>query len=530
MIRVLLVDDEPLIVDTLSTVIPWDDYGMKLIGCADNGELALDLAGQLRPDLILSDIRMPKMDGLAFLQQLHQSEIRSKVIMLTGFAEFEYAQKALQYGATNLILKPINYTELKHVINQTGCEIRSIQLEERRKEHQIRHMKNLLYEKMITDPFFDKTEMRSSPLFRQLDISIEETDFIFLLVDLKQFAHTARHWNEKDRKLHQFAIRNVLSDALEYEYIDYSVLQTREGEWCVLFPVMDLIPTTTLASAKRWANQLVKAVLDNTKLEVRIGYYPDMVPLTRLAKVYKQLQREIHFADTKDSVMTTNEEGAVEIQLLSFWKHTEELVTAVKRYDIHRMEQVKAMLIHDLKAMAPLQLEKMLHFLILHLMRELHEIKIIQNSVEYELWSELDRNASVKDLMGMLDRLIENVLKREDRLRSSAMQMETVKDYIAKHAASNLGVEEVAGHIGLSSSHFSVVFKQHFGETFLEYLTRQRLDWAKSMLVNSDHSISAIGRSVGYLDRRYFNKVFSKWEGISPSEYRINFRNKEDKE
>ncbi|WP_145950164.1 AraC family transcriptional regulator [Paenibacillus sp. Y412MC10] len=341
---------------------------------------------------------------------------------------------------------------------------------------------------------------------------------------MKQFAFTARKWNENDRKLHQFAIRNVLSDALVDESVDYSVLQTREGEWCVLVPVKDSIPFTGLASAKRWASQLVKAVFENTKLEVRIGYYPEVVPLTRLAKVYKQLQRELHFTDDDDSVLTANRENAAEIQLLSFWKHSEELVAAVRRYEIHRIEQVKAMLIHELKVLPPLQLEKILHFLILHLMRELHEIKIIQDAAEREFWYELDRNASVKDLMGILTRLIEHVINREDGHRSSAMQMEAAKDYIAKHAASDLGVEEVASHIGLSSSHFSVVFKQHFGETFLEYLTRQRLDWAKSMLVNSDHSISSIGRTVGYLDRRYFNKVFTKWEGISPSEYRSRFR------
>ncbi|WP_301287904.1 response regulator [Paenibacillus sp. MSJ-34] len=520
MIRALIVDDEPLIVDTLSNEIPWNRHAIELVGSADNGVSALEMVKEYEPDLILCDIRMPKLDGLAFLQQLNEMGNRSSVIMLTGFAEFEYARQAMQFGAKDLILKPINYIELDQVVERMGAQIREHKLDDRRKRHQFNHMKHLLYEKMITDILFDYTKLAAQPFYSEFEFDVEGTNCVFFLADLERYAYNAHRWNENERKLHNFAVRNVLQDALQPYRLDYSVLQTREGEWCVLIrrPVSE--KPFDMEEAVRWAEQMAQAVLDHTKLAIHIGVFPEYVPVAELAQAYKRLQREVQFSGERQRVVALGSDRQEETASLSFWERVEEIVAGLKRCDTRRMREAHRSLIHELKSVSPLKLEKILHFLVLHLLRELKEIKKIGEAEERDVWVRLEQYASAKDLIAVLNQMIEDAVIEAGNNRSNESLMDMAKDYIAKHASSDLGVEEVADYLGLSSSHFSVLFKQHVGETFVEHLTRLRIDWAKSMLVNSGQSISNIGKTVGYLDRRYFNKVFAKCEGVTPAEYR----------
>ncbi|RXZ83745.1 response regulator [Paenibacillaceae bacterium] len=523
MIRALIVDDEPLIVDTLSNAIPWNRHSISLIGSADNGLSALEMVKEHKPDLILCDIRMPKMDGLSFLQQVNSLGNHCTVLMLTGFAEFEYARKAMQFGAKDFILKPINYMELDKVIERIGGQIREHKLDDQRKQHQLKHMKNLLYEKMITDILFDYTKLAAQPFYSEFKLMLEETNCLVFLVDLERYAYNAHRWTANERKLHNFAVRNVLQDALHPFHLDYSVLQTREGEWCVLIRQPSSEALLAMKETSQWAEQMAQAVLDHTKLAVHIGIYPAYVPVSQLAQAYKLLQREVQFSGEQQQIVTLRTDVKQETANLSFWDRIEEIVAGLKRCDTNQMQREHQMLIHDLKSVSPLQLEKILHFLILHLLRELKEIKKIADADERDVWVRLEQYTSAKDLISILNRMVENAVNGAGKHRSSEALMDMAKDYIAKHAASDLSVEEVADYLGLSSSHFSVLFKQYVGETFVEHLTRMRIDWAKSMLVNSSQSISNIGRTVGYLDRRYFNKVFSKCEGVTPAEYRVQY-------
>lgn len=197
----------------------------------------------------------------------------------------------------------------------------------------------------------------------------------------------------------------------------------------------------------------------------------------------------IHGVNTLEWIMGSK------IKRVYAWERVEEIVAGLKRCDTRRMREAHRSLIRELKSVSPLKLEKILHFLVLHLLRELKEIKKIGEAEERDVWVRLEQYASAKDLIAILNRMIEDAVIEAGNHRSNEALMDMAKDYIAKHASSDLGVEEVADYLGLSSSHFSVLFKQHVGETFVEHLTRLRIDWAKSMLVNSDQSISNIGKT-----------------------------------
>ncbi|GAB6990452.1 response regulator transcription factor [Paenibacillus pini] len=253
MLKVLLVDDEAPILNNLNKVIQWTELNMEVMGLARSGQEALALCEQQAPDIVLSDIRMPVMDGLTFISELRQRGCTAEVLLLTGYQEFEYARLAIKYKVRDYICKPIHYKELENTLRLIGDQL-----------------------------------IRSRKL------------------DPLQFA--ASHLKKQD----------------------------------------------TAESAKKSSQQL------------------------------------------------------------------------------------------------------------------------IADAITY--------------IMGRLDK--------------------------------DLGIEELAGHLGISCSYFCLLFKNHVGITFVEYLTNQRIEAAKYLLTHSDKSVTQIGAGIGYHERRYFTKVFQRYTGMTPSEYR----------
>lgn len=519
-VTALLVDDEAHITRNLEKVIPWEQLGISLIGTATNGAKALELVDAQMPDLILSDIRMPVMDGLELLKELCDRGFDGEVVMLTGYQEFDYARTAIKYGAKDYILKPIDYEELEGVVTRAAGHIRLRKREKRNAEHKWKKLSTVAYEKLLLDVLMDYTSVLLLP---EEDLP-ELADYTLLIVDLDDYSQLARYWNERERKLWNFAVRNVLLDALGEEIV-YSALQTREGEWCILLQQPPGEGAAADATLRRWGGELQQAVKLHTKLTVSVGFYPEPLRLEGLAQAYRKLQRALQLSLRKEAVLAYEEPAAEEQHelKLTVWAIADELVGALKQKDAARMEQAIAALNRELKAIpehSHLRVEQMLHFLNLHLLREMRDIGVLSGEQETAVWAQLDRSVNAKELLETVRQLTQEIMQSGMSRKPSELLMHAALDFIERHMAHDLCIDALADHLGISGSYFSLLFKQHTGETFVEYLKRQRLDAAKSMLLMTDKSVTQIGKAVGYSERRYFTKVFAKAEGMTPSEYR----------
>jgi len=123
-LKMMIVDDERIILESLETLIDWKSIGIKVVATADNGATAIDLAASFLPDIILSDISMPTMSGLEMLEVLREKEMRVEVIFITAYSKFEYAKQAIKYGAADYLLKPIDETQLLETVSRCADKIR----------------------------------------------------------------------------------------------------------------------------------------------------------------------------------------------------------------------------------------------------------------------------------------------------------------------------------------------------------------------------------------------------------------------
>lgn len=531
-LKALLVDDEVNILKNLQMVIPWDELEIDIIGLAKNGVVALELVKEFRPEIILCDIRMPVMDGFQFLEQLRVVDDVAEVIMVTGYQDFEYARSAIKLGVRDFILKPINYEELAQTVGCLADTIRERKQGKLLDEQKLSRAMYMAYEKMLYDILMNYSSVHTQYLLHDDEhMNLEQLRYTAILADFDDYLQKCRSTNEMERKLWNFATRNVLQEALLPFNLRYAVLQMREGEWCIVIEHAQSEAELAAEDVRMWTETLQEAVASNVKIHLSMGIYPQQVTIQKLSNVYKKLQRAVHLTAEKDrSIIVCGDSGQHQDSSGdSLWAWIEMLVSGLKQCNREKTDsalQGLTMHLHALSSQSLGRVEYIAHFVVLHLMREMREMEVLSESDELDIWARMEQSHRVKDMLAVIRQQVDVSLHTAMNKKTSDVLMLSAKDYIHHHLSKDLGIDELADYLKISPSYFSLLFKQNFNETFVEYVTRQRMELAKSLLLLTDKSVAEIGKSVGYWERRYFSKVFQKYTGDIPSEFREKQKNK----
>lgn len=520
-IKGMLVDDEVNILRNLRNVVPWESLGVDIIGMAKNGAEALEVIQEHHPSLILCDIRMPIMDGIHFIEEIRGQDEDCEIIMLTGYKDFEYMRSSIRYGVRDYLLKPIDYEGLRDVVESAASDIRMKQLKKIMEKKKWGNIAHLAYEKNLYDAL--RGYLSLSPwVWQERDGDGEPTAYQLFVVDMDNYSGQARFWEDEDRTLWNFAVKNVLSEALLEYGLSYAVLQMREGEWCILIERRSNSPK----HLRKWADKLRNDVNTSLKLAVSVGGFETFLPVERLAHAYKTVQRDLHLDPGKhqNQVVVTRDkpEEGKDIEYF-LWDGIENVVSALKQGERGKTKEALDDLNQELKSVSAeslVHVEQILHYLALHLLREMKEMDVINAAEEETVWRKLKRSVGNEDLINVIDQLVQESMEAFFRKKKSETLMIAARDYIDRHLDGDLGVEELADFLEISSSYFSMLFKQHFDQTFVEYLTTKRMEKAKVLMMTTNLSIAKIAGRLGYSDRRYFTKVFHKFAGMLPSEYR----------
>ncbi|MCD9023137.1 response regulator [Cohnella silvisoli] len=532
-LKAMLVDDEINILKNLQAVVPWDELDIELIGTARNGEQALELARAMRPQLILCDIRMPVMDGIEFLGALREFDTEAEVIMLTGYQDFSYVRSVIRYEVKDYILKPIDYEELANTIKRLADGIRERSVEQQSMQQEWKQVFHLAYEKVLYDRLVDLGGGSTRPFLKLHEMEGENLTFAMMLVDVADYSKRERTWDDKERKLWNFAIHNILQENLVSFGVPHSVLQVRSGEWCVLIERMapDLY---NREQSLEWAEKLRHAVQSYLKLSIRIALHPSEVSLEQLARTYKSLQRSLNLSPSAELGVIVSEKirGSTEPSQ-QLWDRIEEMVTGLKRCDRRRTETALKQLNDSFRLLPETSFERVapiVHYLCIHLLREMRAMEVMTREEEIAIWRQIDQHHGIRETLLVINRLVDQSIESVMKKKTSDVLMLSARDYIERNLSTELSIDMLADYLGISGSYFSLLFKQHVGETFVEYVTKQRMEMAKSLLALSDKSVTQIGQMVGYLERRYFTRVFSKYTGMLPSEFRERHQNQGGKE
>ncbi|MDU5334022.1 response regulator [Enterococcus sp.] len=506
MYKIFIAEDEHLIRESLKRNINQlaEKLPIEVVGEASDGEVALSMILELQPDILVTDIRMPFMDGIELSQEVKQNIPNIQIIFISGFDEFTYAKAAIHLQVAEYLLKPIKFNELQESLEKVVSRMEQSKQPTVDDSYSFDVKKNL-----FLNALFGNQSTLSEALegARQLKRQIAGKKFIVLLITNpinKNFADYER-FREKMTRLFD-----------EDDSLLFSCLSSRFIKILLFHPDEDVL----LQKADQVALTLyTKLNSDDSNLVVAIGN-----PVERISEIQKSYETAKSLLDY--SLVQTKQ------PILHYQDFDQKLNQYQK--ELHLKEQIDEMtnqnrhlLIAEFIEMSDKSENPLLFRLIM--VNELNQLAAEKNAQmkdKFPIPSPTKISTILSDpvlfrqyLEQILDFLKKTVI--DERMRQYRELLDQAIVYIKQNFSdTELSLGSVADHINLSSSHFSTIFSQALGKTFVEYLTEQRLKEAKRLLANTDWKLSVIATEIGYNDPNYFSYIFKRKEGLSPKEYR----------
>jgi two-component system response regulator YesN len=508
MYSILLVDDEKIELEMLADYVRWGDMGIRVAGTAKNGREALQRMEELRPDIILTDVRMPIMDGLEFSRRAKQINRNVQIAFLSGHDEFHYIKAALSVEAIGYLLKPLDMGELQHLmekIKQKCEEIRiSSQTSEILKES---YLRELLLESspLIRSQWIEKllllpSQLSSSGLFQMIYITVDPVSNygVELVTHIRNFAQAE---------------------------VPLSFLcQIKEGTFVLLCHKLDVSSLEIyLASEQliRYVNDRNDAIISIGVSDVRMGLdslYELSVAARRAneSKFYFGLGSCTKADQAVEPVYKEVNPEPVIASLCHAISHLQESTGITVIQDFYE-EMRNSKVDRDLVCSSSLRLITAI---------EQHFANVIGgdsvNSMYVDDWKRIANYSTINEIEEhILDvcHSILSLMKDKDKDKNLHIVHQIVS-LIDRSFSRQLTIEDIAKQVYLSPNYVRTLFKEKTGETILEYLTRVRIHHAAELLKDKSKKIHEIAASVGYENVSYFCSVFQKFKGTTPNEYR----------
>jgi two-component system response regulator YesN len=531
MLKVLIVDDEIKVCRLIEYLIDWNALGLEIVGTAHDGQTACELIREKKPDIVVTDIRMPVCDGLELIQKVKESDRNISFIIISGYSDFSYAQKAIKYGVDDYLLKPLKKKELLQTLNKLIVKHHAIEEDNIEKEAMIRQIRsnekkmkvNLLSE-IIDRSDLLKGDPLISTINKEYCCNFGEGYYqMILLQPILNFPDT-------DDRVYDF-VTTKLKDVINSELSSFNEIITLVKEEYVYCLV-----NGTDEQFSRLKKQLKKIktfilgfkdVIGEVKIHIALSSEK-----TRFSDV-SQCVGEVKYAMLNKLVLNT--EFLEYASIPKDDRRLEEIIDTKFRKDflfnmetLNLAEQDK--LLEKLKTV--LKSSSISGQLILKVYLELidllgHGIKtnniaVKDESFQNSLLRDFYRFGSVDEVFGNLQQKLNQGFNewKNERKMEYTKPIRVAKQYIHDHYNQPLTLELIGDQIGLNPAYFSSVFKKETGENFVDYLTEVRISNAKRLLIETEKSIADISEEVGFNDIKYFTKKFKKLTFLSPSEYR----------
>ena len=538
MYKVLLVDDETLIREAISENIQWEEIGFSFMGACENGKQAMEAIEKEQPDLLLTDINMPFVDGMELTKFVYENYPDTKVIIISGFDEFEYAKNAVKYQVLEYILKPITPMEFTETL------LRVKKMFDERKESQ-RDMKKIRSAYVSNLPMVQGRYLHNllngTVDYAKLDEKQEELRlnlsagcYNTALVEgdsLEPF--TSQYANVKD-ELALFAVYNITAEIVASENCGIAFQGTDE-KTAILFmgdeeeslkiKMKQILPKIHQAMEEFLQIQVTIAVGKSVK---RLEELPDSFAKTKSALEYKFMLGGNQIIEAEEYEEIRNSAKHIDI-----FEWASQMATTIRTNKIEEIsqkteqfvEQVKLSYVNKNRSFVYVQNLVLSVINLLELPEELEDEIYSQERNFMKQIYECENLDEIELRLRGTFRYICNLMSNQ-RDSYGKRQAMLALDYIEKnYADSSVTLNSVCTALAMSTSYFSSVFKNYTGETFIESLTKKRMEKAKILLEQGKLKTYEIAEAVGYSDAHYFSVSFKKAVGKTPTEYAREVRN-----
>lgn len=545
MYKLILVDDEEEVRKGILDKIEWQKYGFEIAGEAENGIEALEIAEKCIPDVVITDIKMPFMDGLALSQKIREKYADTKIIILTGFDEFEYARKAVKLDIVEYILKPISSKELINVLvrvkNEIDNEITRIKDAEVFKEYYIKSLP-LLREKFLGSLItgrFNKNEMLEKTNIYGINlshkgffVSVMDADFEAahdVNVQEGRDALAGDAVSEDSSEFLRLAALNLSSQIMDkygmgltFLHDDYIVL---------LFFSEESDRDKMLAKVLAILQEIRQSIGKYHSLDATIGVGTFCSNIKDISLSYKNAAAALDYSLIlgNDRIICIDDVEPQCIKKVVFDELKERLLVSSIKVGTNEeiMKTIDGLLMEITdKNVTFKDCQMYLLEMLTAILRTARDLNIDLDSIFGENYNVFIEMYKFRNLIEIKDWLI-NICTRikiylsRNRQNTRKLLVNKALDYVKQYYCdSELTIDRMCNYLYISSAYFSNLFKKETKHTFVNYLTMFRLNKAKELLGTTNLKTFEIARAVGYSEPNYFSYCFKKSFNISPSEYK----------
>lgn len=536
MLKVFLVEDESIVREGLKNNIPWQEYGYQFMGEASDGEMALPMIRKIQPDVLITDIKMPFMDGLALSQIVTQEIPDIKIIIISGYDEFEYAQQAIRVGVERYLLKPVT----KGTLRKTLLEIREkIETEQEQKsyletfQNEMKEYENYTRRNFLEKVFggvFSVQQIYEEAAKISLDLDGPCYNLVLLNLQVKrQNPEYAMREPEGVDRVREALFRYFM------RFPEYLVFQ-----WNIsLYGILIKGEAQQMECLKQQClDQIEKICLPEDALMewyAAVGGYVERLSL--LPECYTKVNHILahRFFSPQRHILT--EQDAAELLPGKDTKGFESVDSAKMNPDIiqgflreGKQEEIGDFVDGYLAGVKEALESRMFRDYLLLNTRfttvnymELLGVRQQDFLPEDDYVKAREASANSSCIHVYMRELLERALTSRDQENENQGKriLKSGLKYIEENfSEESFSLNSVAGAIGVSGNYFSSVFSQEMQMTFIEYVTKKRMEKAKRLLSQTQMHSGEIAAAVGYRDSHYFSFVFKKTVGCTPREYR----------
>ncbi|MFC0215368.1 response regulator [Paenibacillus chartarius] len=506
--KVLIVDDEPRICAGLRLTIPWTEMGAEVVGEAYDGEQALQMMEQNGADVIVTDVRMPRMDGLELAERLSSRRFAGKIVMLSGYEEFAYVKKALQFGVKDYLLKPVDADELIGLLRRLIAE-RNEELQtqtERKLEAVYRYLAGELVEHTEVKDAAKSFDEAGTGTSCRIVLSYIPDYYRFEESHAVGGPNAIRHrWKLTLDDVFRQAGQPAVSLFLQPNRL-LTVVTGAGGD-------LSVVPEQLRSLMDRAAERL--------RPDIQLSWFEAGGAYT-LPELKHAADRLLQTLSARERAMDTEprpEDYPKELEqrlLEALFQHREQEVRQAAEelfahFRAHRCSVVDA---YEVCSEMYTMLERRL--------RDMSGLKKLCGQLPKLKTADL----TVYDSLAAMEHLFLRALSRTAELLKQAHSgrhrwlIARVRAYIDVHYAEELKSCDIAEMLKVTPNYFSSIFKQETGRTFHEYVNEVRLGKAKKLLAETPELVATVAHSVGYKEYKYFSNLFKKHFGLSPTEFR----------
>lgn len=532
MLKVLIADDEVKVCQLIFHLIDWEAIGLEVVGIVNDGKSAYQFVCKKRPDIVITDIRMPNYDGIELIRKLKEQFPDIYFIIISGYSHFEYAHSAIKYGVEDYLLKPLKKKELQSTLNkiiEKQNAVRAIASEKEKLQSLVHNAeekvrKNLLAE-MLINP--DGVELAFKHKTINQEYHCHFVDGYFTILKIQPFL-SDEVISEAALALLLSKIQDMVKEKLE-PYCEELITSINENSVLCVINTQD----SSMTEIKKQLNKM-KIDISNLKdifQEIRVvmgfgGVVDDMGGLFQ-----SMLQADVSILNRVGEPgkyiieYRMNRCAGVAVSDLVDMEYRSSFLGCLERFDIDgTLERIKMLqdklesYSYDGKLIYNCYMEVANIFLF-----GVKNYNIDSDFLDAD-WFKKKYNMymTMQEVFTGLQQDIHRLFHKhvENKKMADYKPIRMAKQYINDNYNTALNLESVSAYTGFNPAYFSSLFKKETGKNFMEYVMAVRIQNAKQLLINTDKDLAEIAVDVGYTDIKYFSRLFKKLTGLNPSEFR----------